>query len=144
AVKQEAIQHGEHQEVAEVNITPMVDLCLVLVIILMIISPMVMQSMIQVHSSAAAVAALTANPLPDKPLYLEVRGSDFYLNSQPMRGGEDLYLHLRGELSRKADKTVLVTGDEQAKHGTMVYALDLAKQAGAEKLSLLKKARVRR
>jgi biopolymer transport protein ExbD len=140
-VKQKALQHGEHEDISEINITPMIDLCLVLVIMLMIISPMAMQSMIKVTASRGAVAALTDAPSNDKPLYVEVRGGDFYMNSRKMRHGKDLYLHLKGELSRKGDKTILVTGDEKAKHGTMVYVLDLAKQAGAKKLSLVKKAR---
>jgi biopolymer transport protein ExbD len=57
-----------------------------------------------------------------------------------MRSEQDLFLHLRGELSRKSDKTVIVTAGPGVLHGTVVTALDLAKQAGAAKLSLVKRA----
>jgi len=138
-MRKNTISKGEWTEISEINITPMADLSITLLIILMIISPMVMQSMIKVHASAAAIEA-KKDKKPEKPLFIEVTRKGFFLNTKKMKTEEDLYLRLRGELSRKTQKTVMVTAGKGVTHGRVVHVLDLAKQAGAESLSLIKKA----
>lgn len=129
---------GNDEELSDVNITPLTDLSLTLLIMLMLISPMMIQSMINVVSSEAVESRIKAD-LKEKPLYIDVTVKGYYLNNNKMKGEEDLFLKLRGELSRKKDKTVLITVESKVKHGRMVKALDLAKQAGAAKLSLLRR-----
>jgi biopolymer transport protein ExbD len=115
---------------------------LVLLIVLMIITPMVMQSMIKVFASRSAVAAPADQKkdlLKEKPLFLDIREDGYFLNTNKMSSDEDLFMGLRGELSRKTDRSVIVTVGKNVLHGTVVRALDVAKQAGADKLSLLKR-----
>ncbi|MFH1378810.1 MAG: biopolymer transporter ExbD [bacterium] len=139
-MKKFTVSKGSYDEISEINITPMADLSLTLLIILMIVSPMIMQSMLKVFASHAAVQAVERQQKVDKPLYIEVKPNGLYLNSKKMESDRDLYLHLKGELSRNAKKAVMVTADKGVTHGNVVHVLDLAKQAGAEKLSLIKKA----
>lgn len=140
-MKKFTVEKGSWDEISEINITPMADLSLTLLIILMIVSPMIMQSMLKVYASRAAVQAVERQKQVDKPLYIEVKKKGLYLNSKKMKSDHDLFLHLKGELSRNRKKTVMITADRGVLHGHMVHVLDLSKQAGAEKLSLLKKAR---
>lgn len=139
-MKRSSIEKGEAEEISEVNVVPLADVSLVLLIILMLITPMVMQSMIKVFASRGAVAVEADRTVKEKPLFLEVRPDAYVLNTNPLTSEQLLLANLRGELSRKDDRTVIVTAAKGVTHGRMVTALDIAKQAGAEKLSLIKKA----
>ena len=131
-------EKGEQQgEIAEINVVPLGDVSLVLLIALMTIMPMVMQSMIKVVASKA-VSAASDDKVPEKPLYVEIERDALRLNNVPMNGDEDFFLRLRGEISRKSDKTVLVTAKPDVTQGRVVDVLDISKLAGAEKLSLVK------
>ena len=55
------------EEISDVNIVPLADVCLVLVIIILVISPMAFQSMIQVQA-AQAVARSSQKAEKEKPL----------------------------------------------------------------------------
>jgi len=123
-------------EIAEVNVVPLGDVSLVLLIALMIIMPMVMQSMIKVVASRAVAAP--AQRMAEKPLYVEVTPSGLVLNNVKMKSDEDFFMRLRGELSRKNDKTVMISPQPDVMHGRVVEVLDVAKLAGVEKLSLVK------
>jgi biopolymer transport protein ExbD len=50
------LKKAKSEEISEINVVPLADISLVLLIILMLITPMVMQSMIKIASSGAATA----------------------------------------------------------------------------------------
>ncbi len=137
-MRKRSTEKGESGDIADINVTPMCDLSLTLLIILMVISPMIMQSMIKVFSSSA-VASSTKAAKKEKPLFVDIREKDTYLNNRKVPS--DLYLatHLLAELSRKADKSVMVTVHPAVLHGKVVHTLDLIKQNGAGKVSLIKR-----
>ena len=130
-----SIEKGESEEINEVNVVPLADVSLVLLIILMLITPMVMQSMIKIFAAKGAVAVEADRTVKEKPLFLEVRPDAFVLNTNPIKTELTLLAHLRGELSRKDGRTVIITAAKGVTHGLIGNALDIAKQAGAEKLS---------
>ncbi|OGR90576.1 MAG: hypothetical protein A2992_10565 [Elusimicrobia bacterium RIFCSPLOWO2_01_FULL_59_12] len=138
------MSHGPVQEeetLSEVNVIPLADLSLVLLIILMVLSPMIMQSMIKVQATrASSVKALEENP-PEPPLILLVNPDGIFLNTVEMRTTLELAAKLGQALGAREDKTVLITADPAVKHGEVVKVLDLVKQQGAEKIALLRKAR---
>lgn len=135
-----AIEKSEGEEISEINVVPLADISLVLLIILMLITPMVMQSMIKISASRSATAVKVQDARPEKPLIVEVRPEGYWLNQNKMESAVDLQRFLAGELSRKNDRTVIITAAKGVRHGLVVTALDMSKQAGAEKLSLLKRA----
>lgn len=136
-----SIEKSEGDEISEINVVPLADISLVLLIILMLITPMVMQSMIKISASGAATAVKVADAEPEKPLIVEVRPEGYWLNQNKMDSSVALQRFLAGELSRKNDRTVIITAAKGVHHGMVVTALDMAKQAGAEKLSLIKRAK---
>jgi len=138
-MKQLSSQKSGGDETCEINVVPLADISLVLLIILMLITPLVMQSMIQVAASRRAVAAAPDQKKTEKPLFVEIRNDGFFLNKNRMESADQLQRTLAGELSRKEDRTVILTAGPGVTHGTVVTALDRAKQAGAEKLSLVKR-----
>ncbi len=137
-MRKRSTEKGESGDIADINITPMCDLSLTLLIILMVISPMIMQSMIKVFSSSAVASSAKAAK-KEKPLFIEIGEKDTYLNNRKVPS--DLYLatHLLAELTRKADKSVMVTVHPAVLHGKVVQTLDLIKQNGASKVSIIKR-----
>jgi len=135
-----AIQTKQDEELSEVNVIPLADLSLVLLIILMVLSPMIMQSMIKVHATrASAVKSLQEKP-PEPPLILLINPNGVFLNTVKMNTDLDLAAKLAQAIGTREDKTVLITADPAVLHGRVVEILDLVKQQGAEKIALLHKA----
>jgi biopolymer transport protein ExbD len=130
----------DDEMLSEVNVIPLADLSLVLLIILMVLSPMIMQSMIKVHATrASAVKSLQEKP-PEPPLILLINPNGVFLNTVKMNTDLDLAARLSQALDQREDKTVLITADPTVLHGRVVEVLDLVKQQGAEKIALLHKA----
>src|SRR5438445_9770856 len=119
----------------EVNVIPLADLSLVLLIILMVLSPMIMQSMIKVQATrASAIKSLDEKP-PEPPLILLINPNGIFLNTVKMNTDMDLAAKLAQALGEREDKTVLITADPAVIHGRVVQVLDLVKQQGAEKIA---------
>jgi biopolymer transport protein ExbD len=135
-----SIETGGQKELAEINVTPLGDVSLTLIIILMVISPMIMQSMIKVHSSKA-VKSTQAEKAKEKPLFVRITKEAIYLNTEKMGSEEELSLRLIKELENKRDKAVMITADKEVPHGKVVHILDLSRQSGAVKLSLVKRVK---
>ena len=126
----------------EVNVIPLADLSLVLLIILMVLSPMIMQSMIKVQASRASAVKSLAQQPKEPPLILALNGNgSTSLNTVQSKDDVDLAARLSAALGNRDDKTVLFTADPAVLHGRFVQVLDLVKQQGADKIALLKKAR---
>src|SRR5437762_10801767 len=71
----------EDEALSEVNVIPLADLSLVLLIILMVLSPMIMQSMIKVHATHAnAIPTMREHP-PEPPLILLIEPKALFLNT---------------------------------------------------------------
>lgn len=133
-------QAEDGETLSEVNVIPLADLSLVLLIILMVLSPMIMQSMIKVQSSkAAAIKSLREQP-PEPPIILALNPDGVSLNTVKVTSDMDLAARLAQALGNRQDKTVLFTADPGVVHGRFVQVLDLVKQQGADKIALLKKA----
>jgi biopolymer transport protein ExbD len=134
------IRIKEDEGLSEVNVIPLADLSLVLLIILMVLSPMVMQSMIKVQATrASAVKSLQEKP-PEPPLILLINPNGNFLNTVKMNTDLELAAKLALALGNREDKTVLITADPAVLHGRVVTVLDIVKQQGAEKIALLHKA----
>ncbi len=134
-----APQQSDGDALSEVNVIPLADVTLVLLIIIMVISPMIMQSMIKVQATrASAVKSLKENP-PEPPLILSLSPNGMTLNTVKLKDELDLVAQLAQALGNREDKTVLITVDPKVEHGFFVRILDLVKQQGAAKIALLKK-----
>ncbi len=129
----------EEEELSEVNVIPLADLSLVLLIILMVLSPMIMQSMIKVHASRAT-AVTTQEEKPEPPLILLINPGGIFLNTVKMNTDLDLAAKLAQALGERQDKTVMITADPAVAHGRVVSILDIVKQQGAEKIAMMHKA----
>lgn len=123
-------------EVSEINITPLADVTLVLLIVLMLLSPLAMQSMIQVQA-AQAVATRNKAAVTEKPLFVDITPAGFTVNDHAMSTEYELFHTLQKMLVGRRDKTVLVSSSADVRYENVVRILDLVKQSGAVSLSLV-------
>lgn len=118
--------------VAEINITPLTDVFLVLLIIFMVTSSVIANTGKQVDLPEAAEQTST----PTKAVNVTVTAAEeVQVNGQTVRM-EDLRAHLEQALGQSEEKTVILRGDREVVLGRAVYVLDQAQLAGAEGFAL--------
>lgn len=123
---------NEERLMAEINVTPFTDVMLVLLVIFMVTTPLIMAESFKV----ALPKAVTSTPEKGSGPVLLVSASGLVsLNGKdvPM---ERLRDELTREFERVHDKTIVVKADGSAMHRVVVRVLDIAKLAGAERLSI--------
>ncbi len=132
-------EEGAMDETDKINVVPLADLSLVLLIILMVLSPMVMSSMIRVQTPRLdkVKASRRADKTPD-PLLIKITAQGLLLNNNPVESEEFLAEQIAIKLSDDRERPVIVSAEDNIQVGEVVHILDLAKQSGADKVSLLK------
>jgi biopolymer transport protein ExbD len=121
-----------------INITPLVDVSLVLVLIFMVTMPLGMIHGIDVNRQALKKYGLTT-PRENVSLHLTARGV-FVKEGRGRETGvndADLAQVLAGLIEASKTKRVLISADRDALHGRTVRAMDMAKQSGASDIALL-------
>jgi len=127
----------EESETDKINVVPLADLSLVLLIIMMVLSPMVMSSMIRVQTPRLEkTKAVSKQKTPD-PLLVKVTAKGLLLNNNPVESIEFLGEQISIKLADDPDRPVIVSADDNIQVGDVVGVLDTAKQHGAKKVSLL-------
>jgi biopolymer transport protein TolR len=125
---------------ANINVTPMVDVMLVLLIIFMVITPM-LQNKVQVDM--AKVDNPTAMPDADKEDAIVVaitRDGQVYLGQNKVAVSE-LGVQVREKLADKPGKTIYVRADARAQYRAVEDAIDGVRSAGVEDVGLLTQKR---
>lgn len=120
--------------VAEINITPLTDVFLVLLIIFMVTSSVLTQMGVNVHLPKASQAS-TANQTPGIIITVTKTG-ELLINAKKLDSIDNLTAALRPFLESSQDKSVILEGDRDAVLGTVVRIMDDAKKAGALKFSV--------
>jgi biopolymer transport protein ExbD len=129
------------ETLSEVNVIPLADLSLVLLIVLMVISPMVMQGMIQVTSGKAAAAQTKeelSDPNPEVPVIVSYEPGALKVNGVPMDSDLTFVSKLETMLAKRRDKSVNLTAAPEMAHGKVVHVMDLIQHHGATTLIMLK------
>lgn len=130
---------GGDAVITEINVTPLVDVCLVLVIIFMVTAPMAMQAGIVVASSK--VNAAEGQVSQNESISVRMTAEKIYLNDKVVTLAS-LPALMTAKLKVNKKKVVTITSDEDVKHGIVVQVLDIAKQSGAEGLSIMRKPKM--
>lgn len=114
-------------QVAEINMTPMIDVLLVLLIIFM-----VLQLGPRGGLSVQLPPPDRADPGGDTQLVLTIRpGPEYHLNAQPVAEAR-LTETLRGVFAARTRKTLFLDGSGDLAYGDVVAAIDASREAGAE------------
>ncbi|MDD9801765.1 MAG: biopolymer transporter ExbD [Deltaproteobacteria bacterium] len=113
--------------IAEINITPLTDVFLVLLIIFMVTSSVIVNTGKKVDLPEAQEASDT----PPKAVTVTMAtGGIIQVNGEDIRR-EDLLESLKAALAVAEDKTVILRGDKEIVYGEAVFVLDQAQLAGA-------------
>jgi biopolymer transport protein ExbD len=125
---------NDSKGIYEPNMTPLIDVSLVLVVILMVATPMALQSSIALQRQAQNAAPVQAPP-PDRRITIDVEAEDRILvNGEPV-AREALRATIRPRVG--AETPVIVRCAADVTHGTFVYVLDEAKQGGAQSIAVV-------
>ena len=127
---------GRGEVTADINVTPMADVMLVLLIIFMVITPMLQKGQ-QVE------LAKTRNPVDmkeadrdDSVIIAITRDGKFYLGQDKVNP-DDLGAKVNDLLAAKLEKKVFVKSDSRAKYGDVVQVVDNIRNAGVDQVGLL-------
>jgi biopolymer transport protein ExbD/biopolymer transport protein TolR len=121
---------------SDINVTPMVDVMLVLLIIFMVITPMLQHG---VSVDMAQVNNPTQMPDADKEdalLVAVMRDGRVFFGTDPI-AADQLTQKIKDRLTGKQDKRVFVKADARAKFGSVVEVVDNVRAAGVDQLGLL-------
>ena len=119
---------------SDINVTPLVDVMLVLLIIMMLVAPMLQQG---VAVRLPQAANTTDKPETQEQTVLAIaKDKSYYLNAKPVQEGE-MTTRLNELLENKKEKIVLIKADEEVEYSAVMTAMDQLRQAGIEDIGLI-------
>lgn len=125
-------REGEEEMISGINVTPLVDIVLVLLIIFMVTATYIVREAIEVdlpraaHAGEAIGATLAVVLTKDGAIYLDgVRRSE-----------EELVLRTRATVARDKDARALISADRATLHGAVVHVIDLLKGEGISRFAI--------
>ena len=128
-------QSGDpYDHLADINVTPLVDVMLVLLIIFMVTAPMLHQG-VSVALPRTATTNLPASV--EDPVILSItREGAYYINETPVARGL-LRDRLRAFLKTQKGRTVFLKADRALSYGTVVETIDILNRMGIENLGMI-------
>ncbi len=131
-----AVKLRSGSTVSDINVTPMVDIMLVLLIIFMVITPM-----LQKYQSVDMATAFNPRVMPDADkedaiILAVTRDGKIYLGSDRINAN-DITPRVKDRLANRLEKTVYVRSDARAKYGDVVAVVDGVRAAGVDTLGFL-------
>src|SRR6476619_6763788 len=119
---------------SEINVTPLCDVMLVLLIIMMIVAPLLQQGV--------SVQLPQAGNTVDKPevqgqtVVAIARDKSMYVNAKPVQEAETA-TRINEILENAKEKVVLIKADTEVEYGAVMAAMDQLRQAGIEDIGLI-------
>jgi biopolymer transport protein TolR len=118
---------------SQINVTPLVDVMLVLLVIFMVTAPM-MQQGVQVNLPKAETKAL---PAPEESVVVSVeRSGRIFINATEIPAG-DLRTKLKDMFAARSKKEVFLKADRDVTYGEVVKTMAEIKGAGIERLGMV-------
>ena len=125
-----------YQPLAEINVTPMVDVMLVLLVIFMVAAPLLTVG-VPINLPKTSAAQVTE---PQQPLIVSINAAgETFIGDSPV-AGDDLKAQLTSLAAQDPTRIVYVRGDRAIQYGTLMDLLGLVNNAGFAKVSLLAEA----
>jgi biopolymer transport protein ExbD len=123
---------GGHGAIVGINVTPMVDVVLVLLVIMMVSATYIVSQSLKVElpkaaSSNEAVQSLAAVTL--------TKDGKLYFNQQPITE-PDLIKKFKESIAANEDVSLIVSADQEVQHGRVVHIIDIAKLEGILKFAI--------
>jgi len=131
--------------VSDINVTPMVDVMLVLLIIFMVITPLLSKGQTVEYAKAKNAIAMKAADAEDAILVAITRQGELFLmpgNDKTAAG--ELTGKVSDLLTGRLDKTVYVKADARAKYQAVTEVIDYLRAAGVDELGLLTESQAKK
>jgi biopolymer transport protein TolR len=118
---------------SEINIVPLVDVMLVLLIIFMITAPMMQ------HGMNIDIPKVTTKPLPtkDEPQILNITKDQRLILNEKKLAIKDLKAAIQFLFSNKSTKEIYLRADKEVSYGFVVSCMGLIREAGVEKINIV-------
>jgi biopolymer transport protein ExbD len=123
-------QRRRSRDEPEINLIPMIDVLLVILIFLMVTTSYAKYSELQINLPQAGGEAVAAQA---KPINVAVDTSEHYaINNRgvPYTGIESLVASLRDAAGDQADPTIVINADAKATHQSVINVMEAARRAG--------------
>jgi biopolymer transport protein TolR len=125
---------------SEINVTPLVDVMLVLLVIFMITAPMLHQG---VEVALPEVEAKNLRLRVENPLVVSIRESEVvYIQDRPVHLSQ-LVEQLDPILKARGDDWVLLKGDQNVRYGAVMEVMEVLRQGGIENVGMVTKPTVK-
>ena len=122
---------------SDINITPLVDVVLVLLIIFMVMTPTLLKELSVVVPEKADVQILTPTTT-DQVIVAVSRENKITVNQEPILEAA-LGDRIHDLMTARSDKLVFFDIDDEADYGEVVHAMDTVRGAGAKTLGIMTK-----
>ena len=130
------MKHGAPPPVTDINVTPMVDVMLVILIIFMVITPMLSKGVSVDMVRTKNPIAMQAADKTDAVIVAVTRDGKSYLGSTQV-AAEDLAPKVKDLLANRIDHMVFMRADSRARYEKVVDVVDNLRAAGVDQLGLL-------
>jgi len=119
---------------SDINVTPLVDVMLVLLIIMMIVAPLLQQG---VSVKLPVASNTTEKPDTQEQTVLAIDSQKrFYLNAVPVQK-DDLQRRVTEILEGKNERIVIIKADEDVEYSAVMDAMDQLRASGIEDMGLI-------
>ena len=127
-----AARGGRRGQIVGINVTPMVDVVLVLLVIMMVSAVYIVSQALKVELPKTA----TSDGAASTPLAVTIQKDGGYLFNQKPIQESALRSEFKNAKAKNHDAQLVVTADRDALHGDVVHVIDVAKVEGITKFAI--------
>ena len=126
------IRRGRRAPIVEINMIPLIDVSLVLLIIFMVMTPFLVQQQVRINLPQS----VSSNEAPDKPIVIAVqKNGEMSLNGSAV-AVSSLESSLKSLLAKDQDRPVMIQADKELALQQVVTIMDIAKRLQVAKLGI--------